>query len=776
MISSIRHSATHNKDIEVAPVCILWPDKERQWEAIIPTLREELPELYILGNYKPEAYTGPAIWIRCILARTIDECQPPPGAIPIIYLPGVGRQDLRAIEDCPPELKPLAELQYRGSVWSQANGKDWTIPAYLKSMQGGLGLDVAGDNDTKHAMQLALPYLLLEDYDLLKGKRLDKDYFNTLLMGGDPIKDLLIWLDKGDEFRTSRDESEWKAFVQVCISQLGFNPEKEGILAGAEKFANHEGPWLSIWVRFCEAPKRYPNIPSTIRRCKAPTGTLLWHSEGPAVEGWPQWNDEQEKALRKDLAALKDLIAHDARTRIRELEVRHGVRRQYVWTELGESPLASILESLSQLAEITSEPLTAGTIEDIQTRYLTSGWKADNAVCRILAELKKPEEIHVGTAIIRTIYLSWVEDSARYLQKLSSESGYPGIIQKNKIIPEYQDGDCILFVDGLRCDCANRLIAMMTKKGYNTSETPFWVPTPSVTPTGKPAVSPIHNLISGTDDCSNFIPIITDTGQSIKSALILRKQIENAGWQYIEPASTGDPKGKGWCECGDIDKEGHSRGFKLASHLDIILSEIGERVSELLQAGWQRVHVVTDHGWLLMPGGLPKVELYRELSETQWGRCASLKSGASAEGEQYPWYWNPHVHYMIADGISCFRSNETYNHGGISLQECLTLKICVTATTFNTTQTIEITDCGWKGLRCSVAVEGCPEGALLDIRTHPGDSTTSIVLKKKVFDKYGKASVMVENEDLENTLASVVILNKNGEILAQKETLIGERL
>jgi len=37
----------------------------------------------------------------------------PVDRIPIFYLPGVSRQDLRAVESCPEYLKPLAELQYR---------------------------------------------------------------------------------------------------------------------------------------------------------------------------------------------------------------------------------------------------------------------------------------------------------------------------------------------------------------------------------------------------------------------------------------------------------------------------------------------------------------------------------------------------------------------------------------------------------------------------------------------------------------------------------------
>lgn len=88
----------------------------------------------------------------------------------------------------PEHLKPLAELQYRGSVWSQINARDWTILAYLKSDQGGLGLDVAQDHDARETMQMALSRVLLEDVALLKGKRLDGDYFNMLLTGVTPCE------------------------------------------------------------------------------------------------------------------------------------------------------------------------------------------------------------------------------------------------------------------------------------------------------------------------------------------------------------------------------------------------------------------------------------------------------------------------------------------------------------------------------------------------------------------------------------------------------------
>ena len=162
------------------------------------------------------------------------------------------------------------------------------------------------------AMQLALHRLLDEDVNLLKGKRLDKDYFNMLLTGGDPVRDVLQWLDQGDSFQASRGEHEWKAFCEVCKSQLAFSPLTEGVLEGCTRLANHKGPWLSIWERFCEAPGRYPNIPAHIRKCSPPSNTLIWLShEAEDFEGWPQWNEAQEKSLQNELMSLASLPPHD---------------------------------------------------------------------------------------------------------------------------------------------------------------------------------------------------------------------------------------------------------------------------------------------------------------------------------------------------------------------------------------------------------------------------------------------------------------------------------
>ncbi len=107
-------------------------------------LRGEL-SLLTLGPYTPEELTGSAIWLRCVVAGTLPEVELPKGT-PVVYLPGFGRADLRAVEACPPEVLPLAELQYRGTFFTHRNARDWTPAGFL---QNRLGMKIAEDAATR---------------------------------------------------------------------------------------------------------------------------------------------------------------------------------------------------------------------------------------------------------------------------------------------------------------------------------------------------------------------------------------------------------------------------------------------------------------------------------------------------------------------------------------------------------------------------------------------------------------------------------------------------
>jgi Putative DNA-binding domain len=154
LVDALGRAAQYNQRDQARPAAILWPDRARSWETLIPRLRERLPVL-TFGPYAPEELRGPAAWLRCMVARTL----PAPfteEATPIIFLPGVSTQELQSVEHCPKDLQRLIELRYRSVLWSQRNGHDWTVADFLQSKEGGLGIEVRTDAETIKALHRSL--------------------------------------------------------------------------------------------------------------------------------------------------------------------------------------------------------------------------------------------------------------------------------------------------------------------------------------------------------------------------------------------------------------------------------------------------------------------------------------------------------------------------------------------------------------------------------------------------------------------------------------------
>ena len=245
-----------------------------------------------------------------------------------------------------------------------------------------------------------------------------------------------------------------------------------------------------------------------------------------------------------------------------------------------------------------------------------------------------------------------------------------------------------------------------------------------------------------------------------------------AWYQYLNADETGDPTGRGWTENGEFDKLGHSLQSKLADRIEEQVELLLERIEVLLEAGWQEIRVVTDHGWLWLPGGLPKVDLPKYLTASRWARCAAIKGGSKVEVPTVRWHWNAHERVAVAPGIACFGAGNEYAHGGLSLQESLVPVIRVTAGNATTKVTAEIAEVNWAGLRCRVRVENARPSLSIDLRKKVKDVGSS-VSQARVVDEMGAASLLVADDELEGTPAVVVVLDASGHVIAKQPTIIG---
>jgi hypothetical protein len=745
------------------PVVLLWTDADSEWKSLLVRLRAVLPQVFTLGSYNPAARTGPAIWLRCIVDRTLTDANPPDGVVPILYLPGVARQQLRAGTECPIELQPLVELLYRGRPWHQRNGRDWTVDAFLTS-EDGLGLDVAQDARTREAVLRALPLLAEAPLESLRGHRLDADDFDRLAVS-DPTRDLLRWMGTGDAFRTSEDENRWRSFCSVCRSEFHFDPDKKSPGDAASALVEGTGKWASIWQRFREAPKLYPGVPQLLR--EVPGQLKL----GFDPERSPRVNDEAEQRLRKDLEGIARLAHAKAIEKVVALEVEHSQRRDWVWAQLGESPLAHALEPVSRLAALSKTTVGGATLDGVIASYTSEGWKCDRAALESLSSVRAPADVTLVQAVVKALYEPWLDASARHFQGLiaSGESAARAMVVGTAVEKDV----CVLFADGLRFDIAGMLKERLEAKGFRTRLSHRLSPLPTVTATAKPFATVVHDLLQGGADVVDFNAQVKSSGQPV-TAQKLRDEMAKRGMDILGDETRPPKPGTSgaWVETGRLDELGHKIQGQLAAHLDTEIETLVDQITGLLECGWLRVRVVTDHGWLLLPGGLPRVDLPAYLAATKWARCATVKGDSKPSMPIHSWHWNVQVRIASPPGIACFTAKNEYAHGGVSPQECIVPELVVERGGASTAATIASVT--WRGMRCRVSVTTNDPSVRVDLRLNWKQATTSIAASPKEVGPAGEASMAVADDSNEGAAATVVVLDAAGNVLDRKPTTVGE--
>ncbi len=147
LIESIREASRFDSGNLTAPVAILWPDPERQWEPIIGKLQEDMP--------------------------------------------GVAKADLKNLSQADPVIAPLMEYQYTGAMWIHRNGKEWTVNGFMQNKEDGMGLTLATDTATRDASLSVLPELFTAEH-ISYPSHVNADFLYQLLFPNDAM-DVWVW-------------------------------------------------------------------------------------------------------------------------------------------------------------------------------------------------------------------------------------------------------------------------------------------------------------------------------------------------------------------------------------------------------------------------------------------------------------------------------------------------------------------------------------------------------------------------------------------------------
>jgi hypothetical protein len=766
---ALREAAKYNAESTASPAAVLWPDPDRAWEPVISNLQQDVPIL-ILGPYEPERARGPAIWIRAALSAP-DSVKLPSYLAEhsdsnpwVIYLPGYSRSALSDVANLDSAVTPLAEIALRSNWWpSPPSQVAWTPHSFLSS-KSGAALDLAGDAKTRSALTSVLDRLIAEDtVGLRQMGRLDASRLHSLVMT-DSVRTLLEWIDDPDSTQSKLDGARWNAFVEVCQSSYEFDPVKSGVLTAAARLGTRSGPWGDVWERFAENPRRYPNVPGTLDKSR-PAGDLFGGSD-PHPDSWPSWNQEQEDDLR---VALAGVAAHNdleqARAAVSELAARHLRREESVWGELGQAPMARATGLLAELAAISQTKAQAGDLKSQANWYAAEGSTVDDLALRSIAAAVNAADRGAVCKALTTIYDPWLDEVARVFQA-AAVSCYEG-----ELGLEVAPGTCVVFVDALRFDLARRLVKRLA--AYEVSVSTRIAAFPTVTPTGQPAVAPIARRFGAGQAFDAADP----QGRSVKGQ-VFRSILAEEGVQYLDWKSfeTGDVNKVGWTQSNTIDALGHDHGHALVDMVDQQLDLVAERIQSLLGAGWRRVVVVTDHGFIMPASPALKVELPLAITEgdaARKPRVARLKAGAVKPN--FPiimWTWSSSVEMVSAPGAAAFESGTIYEHGGLSPQECV-IPVIQVSNSEGPPAPAHIIGIRWTGQRCRVDFEPVEADVVSEIRRAPADASSTVGGPKSPSEP-GEIKMLVDEDHAsEGEAVYVVLIGADDAVVAQSQTTVG---
>lgn len=236
----------------------------------------------------------------------------------------------------------------------------------------------------------------------------------------------------------------------------------------------------------------------------------------------------------------------------------------------------------------------------------------------------------------------------------------------------------VIIVDALRYDCALALKDLL--HGHEVDVEPLVAMLPTVTPVGMTALLPvttahmtvdvkgnnIHPRVNGKDTSvrENRLTLLRATGADCREIL----EVEAA---FAPPANTGDLFVVFGHE--EVDSMGHGQAENLIRHVFLEIERLSRLVRKLHRWGYTQVHVVTDHGFILLDESkLPaEVTCDKDWCYVLKERYALVAANADLPLTRLPFPWDPSMMVAVPPGLAFFKAEKSFSHGGAALQELI---------------------------------------------------------------------------------------------------------
>jgi len=705
-----------------AQVC-LWFDERQEFARVLPALQAHLGAMreppFRLFEYDATCGRG-QVWLKYQIHRALEPADSTTrGTLRfLLYLPLPEDRLDGAGPNGDPPLDLLVEYRIAGLTW-RIGGKRPSLFTFLR--QAGVALP-DNPSDQRRLYEGGRDALLAKY--VAKFINRPAVFWTTMLapklvqsrLIGDVDQTILdLALDPETEWRELREKGLEREFVDLVRDRYGFEGSAESptewvsefvtVLALTETYLGYGEPADFPFAERLPPLGLRPHHVQLLQR---------WLRDAGGRTAWDRWIQEAETNLdltawAKGREGLSFGFPHLVRLRWEEVwsafeeaaekgSTTAGFFERYVdvigkeaeYARASRSQVGAwgLLRSLGAFVvacdDARRQAERADSVAELARVYVEFASSVERQHIQIRYEAEQ-QGLPAAARVADRAYASYTNTlNARFFTRLAA-TGTPTIPGFEPVTPRLEEAiwraegkRAVVIVDGLRYDCA---IAIKELLGDQQVELePLVGVLPTVTPIGMTALMPLKGAQVGMQIKGNGLhPMVNGKDTSARANRLALLKEFGADCREIGDLESlsSPPKALGDLLVvyghDEVDHIGHGDAQALIRHVHLEIDRLARLIRKLHRWGYPRVHVVTDHGFVLLDEEkLPEeVRCEREWCQVQKERFALVTARADLPVATFSFAWDPSIRVAVPPGLAFFKAEKSFSHGGAALQELI---------------------------------------------------------------------------------------------------------
>jgi hypothetical protein len=685
----------HEKRVNIC----LWFDEREEFARILPALHAHLGALerppFQLLEYDREERHG-QIWLKYKVYQALETAEPNArrGLRFVQYFPMPEDRLDAPGKNGDPALDLLAEYRLTGVIW-RIGGKRPTLFTFLR--QAGVSLP-EGAAEQRRLYEGGRDSLLAKYVASFINRQ--RDFWATALTPEIARARVLGDLDQTILDLSIEPEAAWSALAKrgLCRDFVEAVRERYGFEAPTDPI----GEWLRGFTTVLAltetyvgygSPADFPfadRLPQELLRQHHIQLLQRWLRDAEARIAWDGWIEEVERqvdltAWAEGRSGISFGFPHLVRLRWQELRRafedaepkasataeffanhRDLISKEAEYSRVSHVRIGdwSLLVQLDEFIRSCEEARAAveprDTVGDLARAYVEAVPKVELQHLRIRSDAEISEFPSTARVADRA-YAGYANTlNNKFFQSLTASGasdvpGLPSVTSRlEQSLWDAEGKRAVIIVDALRYDCAIRVKELLREQEVEIE--PVVAMLPTVTAIGMTALMPIsganmtmeikgtsiHPKLDGIDMSmrANRLSYLTARGASCREI----SEFEAASEQLA-----GSPELAVVFGHDEVDSIGHGDAQGLIRHLQLEVERLARVIRKLHRWGYPRVHVVTDHGFVLLDERkLPEeVVCDKDWCHLRKERFALVPAGADLPVATFPFAWDATVRVAV---------------------------------------------------------------------------------------------------------------------------------